>query len=1770
MTFPLVAQQSTPVFDAQQARHVITAGSARQSVIFENLLPGQIYSLIVPGGDVALSSCMPDLSVVTPKTQVIEYDAAAPLLTFAASSPTMEFRLDYPCAWEASNPPRHYISMMRTGGVKEKPPGIPQAVPTPLAENIEPLLQESGLGDTLRPGPDSGGVAFFYTFNDPCNSWTVTGTTSWLTATVSGNLDLSIYFTQNLSVYPRTATLTVSGCGHTMVYVVIQSGARLKTAPANADSLIRKVFRGGDCSDIQNVTLSGQNSQIGWFSNGLTSVGFDSGVIIASGDVSVAPGPNDQDGASGGFGAATPDADLSQLTNGALFDKAAIEFDFTPTQSPVTFNFAFASEEYCEYVGSQFNDMFGFFISGPGIPNGQQNIALVPATSIPVAINTVNHVANSGYYVNNQPASSNDLCGQQAAGGPAVNAIQYDGFTKVFTAIANVQTCQTYHIKLKIADVGDGVWDSAVFLKAGSFDAGAEALVRWEVNGNPNIDEVCESCAPVKLVFERVGGNLNLPVPVSFAIGGTAIMGVDYSTIASTVVIPAGQTKVELPVSIYSDNLIEGQETIVITLNNACSCLNPQKVLKINDLQSNLPPPCPSNDFPAADLCSDVCIFCNFNGYQGTTIGFSGQTPPAFCGTIENEQWLGFVAGATAATFTATPSNCANGNGIQLALYSDCNSSPIACNGGASGGGDTPVSITTTLTPGVAYRLLIDGFAGDQCDFTLNVVPPSAVQAPNVGNAGVISGPAQVCPGGTATYSVPPVTGAGAYIWNAPADWLINGQPPPVTTFAPGGNAVAVTAGNSNGTLCVQPVNVCNQALPVCKNVVLQPIPVTTLPTVTVCAEDIPYPLPWGDLAYSSGTYETTLSSYNGCDSVIRIPVQVKQPIVRFLAPQAICAGSCVTVCGEQYCDAGNYSHTCESYQGCDSVINFSILVIEPVAQIIPNGALSCNNTSMMLNSAPSPGTKVWKTGNGQVIGNGNSLTITQAGTYYLTVTASAGGVFCVATDTIVITGGAMPAVAITGGIIGCGATQAQLNATTDAASPQYLWSPATGLSAINIANPTADLPGVYTVVVTDNATGCTASASVTVVGNTTPPPASAVGGTISCAISSTTITASSSAQNAGYAWAGPPPFTSNLQNPAVTVPGTYTVTVTDPLNNCTSSATATVSADFAPPVAAATFDEALACGTNTVALDGSGSSAGPNFMYNWTANPGQIVSGAATLNPVVTPEGIYTLEVTDTGNGCTAAATVTVACDSVPTWTVDTTGNNHTIILPATLTGDLHPGDYVGVFFDSSGTLKCGGFGIWPGTNTAFTAYGDDAVPPAQNGFKTGELFRVKVWRPAMFPHEVDATAEYAPVGSLSGLISHTDKFGIDGISMITALTAGVTQAIPLKSGWNLISTYIIPDHPAIVDVFAPVVNSIYEVKECDGSHFYLPPAMINNFGNWDLLQGYQVKTNQQDTLRVVGQKAVPGNHPIPLQTGWQCIAYLRDTPKGIETVFGPIKGQISAVKDGDGLTYLPQFNINNIGNMTPGKGYKVKALSDVVLTYPNNLAGPADDRSDKQENAETVHFEQDKLVNSGNNATLILTASIAGSMMQPGDEIGIFTPAGKLCGAANYAGKNLAITVWGDDPGTAGILEGLQNGEAYALKVWNTAEQAEYPAWVTLAGGSNAYQPDALEEIGSLQLGSSGSEELVRAGIQSLGIYPNPASDRLNIGIESSHAGKVVLSVYNLNGARVLDAEEIAYQTGSSIHVLRIASSLPPGMYWLKFQFEKGILYRYVFFQK
>jgi hypothetical protein len=231
----------------------------------------------------------------------------------------------------------------------------------------------------------------------------------------------------------------------------------------NANAMAQSL--GGQGITILGASYTGSSAASGYFSGGTDSgIGIDSGILLTTGLAASAYGPNITEAESLGGGGTigntstingTPgDPDLDKLSNFKTSDASVLSFKFSTNTGSLFFKFVFASEEYINWVNTKFNDVFRFFVDG-------DNIALVPGTTDPISIKTVNPAANPIYYINNVK----NINGYNVAGAD----IAYDGFTTVLTAkVLNIASGE-HNIKLAIADAGDSKLDSAVFFQAGSF-----------------------------------------------------------------------------------------------------------------------------------------------------------------------------------------------------------------------------------------------------------------------------------------------------------------------------------------------------------------------------------------------------------------------------------------------------------------------------------------------------------------------------------------------------------------------------------------------------------------------------------------------------------------------------------------------------------------------------------------------------------------------------------------------------------------------------------------------------------------------------------------------------------------------------------------------------------------------------------------------------------------------------------------------------------------------------------------------------------------------------------------------------------------------------------------------------------------------------------------------------------------------------------------------------------------------------------------------------
>ena len=308
-----------------------------------------------------------------------------------------------------------------------------------------------------------------------------------------------------------------------------------------------------------SVKYTGATTARGSFNGVKSNIGLKGGIIISTGAIDSATGPNHtpSDGSCALYNSGTNfglsgDADLDSIAGAqGTVDAAVLEFDFVPQSSPISFNYVFASNEYPCFVCSHFNDIFAFLITGPNPVSGQpaymkKNIAIIPSSNPPtyVAINSVNSgipgPGSSSTDCTSLKYSQDYIDNGNGSTPKQDSTVAYHGFTTPFIATIKVVPCRNYHIKLAIADWGDGGYDSAVLLQASSFSS--SALQVTSTYTNSAIDSAAvKGCNNAVVTF-------TLPKPalqdtnIIYTIGGTAENGKDYKQLSGTIFIQKGQT----------------------------------------------------------------------------------------------------------------------------------------------------------------------------------------------------------------------------------------------------------------------------------------------------------------------------------------------------------------------------------------------------------------------------------------------------------------------------------------------------------------------------------------------------------------------------------------------------------------------------------------------------------------------------------------------------------------------------------------------------------------------------------------------------------------------------------------------------------------------------------------------------------------------------------------------------------------------------------------------------------------------------------------------------------------------------------------------------------------------------------------------------------------------------------------------------------------------------------------------------------------------------
>jgi hypothetical protein len=347
------------------------------------------------------------------------------------------------------------------------------------------------------------------------------------------------------------------------------------TSGLTADQAVQYLL--GPTVAYSNATFTGSGLQLGQLDGlaGAANFGIGSGIVLCTDDVvSLTP--------SGVPGAITPnisvEPDLLEVAQSVppminqnftitnVNNVAILEFDFVATGNNLSFNYIFGSNEYLTFVNTQYNDVFAFFLSGPGItgpyaspaafPGGAINIAAVPNSNppLPITISSVNNVLNAQYYIDNQTQVD----------------ISSNGYTAVLEAQSPIQCGQTYHIKLAIADCGDQSLQSFVCLEAGSFNVGTNLIQPIAVTtpgqspipGFPaNAILEGESCYDGIFVLSPPPCALE-PDTIQIVYSGSATLGSDYTTGGITEIILYPNQPDTLFLSAFVDNVPEGDDSL--------------------------------------------------------------------------------------------------------------------------------------------------------------------------------------------------------------------------------------------------------------------------------------------------------------------------------------------------------------------------------------------------------------------------------------------------------------------------------------------------------------------------------------------------------------------------------------------------------------------------------------------------------------------------------------------------------------------------------------------------------------------------------------------------------------------------------------------------------------------------------------------------------------------------------------------------------------------------------------------------------------------------------------------------------------------------------------------------------------------------------------------------------------------------------------------------------------------------------------------------------
>lgn len=348
---------------------------------------------------------------------------------------------------------------------------------------------------------------------------------------------------------------------------------------------------------------------------------------------------------------------------------------------------------------------------------------------------------------------------------------------------------------------------------------------------------------------------------------------------------------------------------------------------------------------------------------------------------------------------------------------------------------------------------------------------------------------------------------------------------------------------------------------------------------------------------------------------------------------------------------------------------------------------------------------------------------------------------------------------------------------------------------------------------------------------------------------------------------------------------------------------------------------------------------------------------------------------------------------------------------------------------------------------------------------------------------------------------------------SFIATMTSSRCDII-LKSGWNMISSYVLPKNDSLKVMLTDIKANTVIIKDNTGK-FYLPSQNTGTLKFWTSTEGYKIYMSNVDTLQVTGKLIDPTASAVKIKTGWNIIAYLRNSNLNAKTALTSILTDFVIVKNTAGKFFIPPSN-NQLGDLIPGQGYQMYAKNAVDLYYPANGGGKR--VVDEILIPQTTHYKVAE-TETGNNASLVLSVNLPNDI-----EIGVFNKNGKLIGADVVADNIALISLIGDNEQTD-LIDGAIYGENLIVKAYNTKNGETLTLNISAVSSiidnfeysDLVYKPN---EVYSAK--ASLNTEFMQTS--ELKISPNPFESNTEISFVLDKEEYVTLSLYDVTGRLVI----------------------------------------------